>query len=62
MKFIKFETLKKVIQESSNDKKLKDAVAKIIEKVKKEGDKALFRLTEKFDRVKLKNLKVSQQL
>ena len=61
MKFIKFETLKKVIQESSNDKKLKDAVAKIIEKVKKEGDKALFRLTEKFDRVKLKNLKVNQK-
>ncbi len=36
-------------------------VADIIEKVKSEGDKALFELCEKFDKVKLDSLRVSTQ-
>ncbi len=35
-------------------------VQEIIEKVKREGDKALIELTEKFDGVKIKNLKVKK--
>ena len=36
-------------------------VAEIIEKVKKEGDKAIFELCEKFDKAKLNTLKVSKE-
>jgi len=61
MKFITFEKLKKVIRKSNDDKRLENTVTEIIEKVKNEGDKALFYLTEKFDGVKLKSLKVSRK-
>ena len=36
-------------------------VSAIIEKVKKEGDKAVFELCEKFDKAKLASLRVSEK-
>ena len=40
--------------------KVKDIVEGIIEQVRTEGDKALIELTEKFDKVKLKSVRVSR--
>ncbi|HDD64669.1 MAG TPA: histidinol dehydrogenase [Firmicutes bacterium] len=55
MKKVDFEFLKrKRFEKDGIEKKVRD----IIEKVKKEGDKALFYFTEKFDGVRLNQLKV----
>lgn len=43
------------------DKKLNDSVLDIIQKVKEQGNAALYHLTEKFDQVKLSQLTVSQE-
>ncbi len=40
---------------------VKEAVEAIIEQVRKDGDKALFELTKKFDKVDLKKLEVSRE-
>ena len=46
-------------KESKRDVSL--IVTEIIEKVKKEGDKAIIELCEKFDKAKLTTLKVSEE-
>ena len=45
----------------SQKKDVSSIVAEIIEKVKKEGDKAIFELCEKFDKAKLTALRVSEE-
>jgi histidinol dehydrogenase len=40
---------------------LEDSVKKILEKVKGKGDKAIFKYTKRFDKVKLKDLQVSEK-
>lgn len=60
MKKIDFDKLKEIIEEEK-EKNIEENVKEIIEKVKKEGDKAIFYFTEKFDKVNLKNLKVSKE-
>ncbi|MCM8772790.1 MAG: histidinol dehydrogenase [Candidatus Omnitrophica bacterium] len=58
MEKINFEELKKIVlEEEEVEKQVKD----IIEKVKKEKDKALFYFTELFDKVKLKSLKLEKK-
>jgi histidinol dehydrogenase len=44
----------------SNVSDLEKKVAKILERVKKKGDKAIFKYTKKFDGVELNNLQVSE--
>ena len=46
---------------ASKVKDVKDIVEGIIEQVRKDGDKALIELTEKFDKVKLKSVLVSRE-
>lgn len=46
---------------SSKGRFIEESVKEIIENVKKEGDKALFEYTERFDGVKLKFLEVTRQ-
>ncbi|WP_017756388.1 histidinol dehydrogenase [Calidifontibacillus oryziterrae] len=45
----------------SGTQQQRNAVLEILEKVKSEGDQALFQYTEKFDGVRLNSLKVSEQ-
>ncbi|MCM8786080.1 MAG: histidinol dehydrogenase [Candidatus Omnitrophica bacterium] len=56
MEKIDFENLKKIIEKKEDIEK---DVREIIEKVREEKDKAIFYYTEKFDRVKLKKLKIT---
>jgi len=58
MEKIDFEKLKLL---KSEEKDIENEVRKIIDKVKREKDKAIFYFTEKFDNVKLKSLKVSKK-
>jgi len=53
--FEKFKLLKK------EEKDIENQVREIIERVKEEGDKAIFYFTEKFDNVKLRSLKISEE-
>ena len=46
---------------ASKVKDVKDIVEGIVESVRKDGDKALIELTEKFDKVKLKSVQVSRE-
>ncbi len=59
MEKINFEELKKVLEREEEN--IEKQVKEIIEKVKKEGDKGVIYFTEKFDGIKLKNLKVSKE-
>jgi len=52
--------LKKRENEQDLEEK-RQAVLKIINRVRKEGDKALFELTKQFDKVDIENLKVGQE-
>lgn len=58
-------SLENILQRNTEDTeqlvKIEKTVDRIINAVRKGGDTALFRYTQKFDRVKLKNIKVSQQ-
>ncbi|HOK56221.1 MAG TPA: histidinol dehydrogenase [bacterium] len=58
MEKISFEELKKILERKEED--IEKGVKEIIKRVKEEGDKAIFYYTEKFDRVKLENLKVNE--
>lgn len=49
------------IERPSGESEPLDAVRSILDKVRQEGDKALFELTQRFDGVKLKSLRVSQK-
>jgi len=51
---------KEIFATETAKKDVSSIVAEILEKVKKEGDGALFSLTEKFDKAKLSSLRVSQ--
>jgi histidinol dehydrogenase len=53
--FEKFKLLKK------EEKDIENQVREIIERVKEERDKAIFYFTEKFDNVKLRSLKISEE-
>lgn len=52
--------LSKLSCQRSKSNDVKDVVLKILEKVRREGDKALFEFTEKFDRVRCENFVVSK--
>ena len=62
MKIIKYPTkseLRKILKRPlSNSNNLEKTVSKIINRVKNKGDKALFDLTQKYDRVKLSKFKI----
>lgn len=58
MERISFEELKKILEKNEE---LEKNVKEIIEKVKIEKDSALIFYTEKFDKVKIKNIKVSEE-
>jgi len=58
MEKISFEKLKLLKKE---EKDIENQVREIIERVKEEGDKAIFYFTEKFDNVKLRSLKISEE-
>ncbi len=62
MRKLNFEELRKLLScKEEEEKELENIVREIIEKVKKEGDNAIIHFTEKFDGVKLKNLKVKKE-
>lgn len=52
--------LSKLSCQRSKSNDVKDVVLEILEKVRREGDKALFEFTEKFDRVRCENFVVSK--
>ena len=58
MEKINFEKLKLLKKE---EKDIENQVREIIERVKEERDKVIFYLTEKFDNVKLRSLKISEE-
>ena len=58
MEKISFEKLKLLKKE---EKDIENQVREIIERVKEERDKAIFYFTEKFDNVKLRSLKISEE-
>lgn len=56
------EYLKSAIPQTPEDlRQVSETVAEVIEKVRREGDAALFELTERFDKCKLKQLTVSEE-
>jgi histidinol dehydrogenase len=55
--FIKI--LKQRVSASFEDGKIQDTVRKIIQDVKRQGDRAVKRYTEKFDRIKLTQLSIT---
>lgn len=59
MERINFEELKELLKK--RDYEIEEDVKEIIERVKNEKDRAIFFYTEKFDRVKLKDLKVDEK-
>ncbi len=58
MKKVSIERLKKIL-EAGEERETEKKVVSIIEEVRKNGDAALKKFTERFDGVKLKNIKVS---
>ncbi len=60
MKKIDFEQLKKII-EQRKEEDIEENVREIIEKVKKDKDRAILYFTKKFDKVDLKKIKVSKE-
>ena len=62
MRKLNFEELRQLLScREKEERKLENLVREIIEKVKKEGDTAIIHFTEKFDGVKLENLKVNEE-
>ncbi|MFN4226712.1 MAG: histidinol dehydrogenase [Candidatus Ratteibacteria bacterium] len=59
MEKIDFEGLKKILKREQEN--IENDVREIIEKIRKEKDKAIFYFTEKFDKVKLEKLKITQK-
>lgn len=59
--FKKEEILRFIRESRSKAADVKAVVSEILDEVKKQGDKALFALTERLDKVKLSNLAVSAQ-
>ncbi|MCX7916892.1 MAG: histidinol dehydrogenase [bacterium] len=58
MEKVNFEDLKKILEKKQED--IEKDVKEIIERVKNQGDKAIFYFTEKFDKVKLEKLKITE--
>lgn len=62
MKKLNFSQLKSILEDrKKEDKKIEKKVLDIIEKVKKDGDRAVFYFTEKFDGVKLTDIKMKEE-
>lgn len=59
MKKIDFEELKKIVEK--REEGIEENVKEIIEKVKKDKDKAILYFTKKFDKVDLREIKVNQK-
>jgi len=60
MKIIKYTELDENFYEYAETEEL-EVVKEILQEVKKSGDKAVLKYTEKFDKQKLKNLELSKE-